>query len=360
MKKILIIFDRNISTLPPLLTIIESLIADYELTIIIKDHEEVIEKLYENRSIKFIAFSKPLRKNTRIFRAYNRVNRYHFFHLTIPLLIKQNNYNLIWIASAEAAELLRKPIIGVKYIFSIYELYDIVPDLLRKIKPLAQNAHKIIVPEINRAYMLRFWLGLRETPIIIPNKPASLPKPSFEIPEQLIAYADKKIILYQGHISKDRNLDSVCEAVSNLNGYIMILMGGVHGNYLMKLKSKYPDIIYIDFIPPPFHLNITSRAHIGVVTYEFTDLNAIYCAPNKIWEFSGYGVPMLGKDIPGLLNTIEKHRVGRCVDMNNPHAIKESILHIDNHYDEYKTACKIMYASIDVNQSIRSLVKDCI
>jgi len=142
--------------------------------------------LYQGKNIEFIAFNRPLLHNGKVFRAFTRVRRILFFRHHIPLLIKKGDFDLVWIISAEAAVLLGRPIIGAKYIFSIYELYDIVPNLLRKIKPFAQNAIRVIVPEFNRAYMLRFWLGLSETPTVIPNKPATLPQPSSEIPELIM------------------------------------------------------------------------------------------------------------------------------------------------------------------------------
>jgi glycosyltransferase involved in cell wall biosynthesis len=360
MKKIFFIFDRNITTLPPLMTVIDSLIDTYELTVVIRDHEEVIENLYTGKKIEFISFNKPLRFKNKFFRAYNRIKRIHFFRHQIPLLIKEREFDLVWIISAEAAIQLGRPINGIKYLFSIYELYDIVPDLLKKIKPFAQNAIRVIVPEYNRANMLRFWLDLTETPTVIPNKPASLPQPSSEIPEQIKSVADKKIILYQGYINRGRNLDALCKAVSSMPDYVIVLMGIGNDDYLGELKSKYPAIIHIGFLPPPSHLNITSHAYIGVVTYEFTDLNAVYCAPNKIWEYSGYGVPILANNIPGLVYTVGKDGAGCCIDMDNPKIIKDTIDYIDAHYTEYGLACIKMYNSFDVKKSINTIVENCI
>jgi glycosyltransferase involved in cell wall biosynthesis len=359
MKKILFIFDRNLSSLPPMLAIIDSLIDSYHLTFIVRDQEEVIEGLYKDKNIEFIAFNTPLKSNALIYRAIRRLKRDLFFRYHIPSFIKRSNFDLVWIASAETAVLLRKPIKEVNYILNIYELYDVRKEILIKITSIAQNAKKVIVPEFNRAYMLRFWLGLNETPIIIPNKPVIIPQPSSEVPEQIKAFVDKKIILYQGYINRDRNLDAMCEAVSTMSDYVMVLMGVSNDNYLSELKSKYPEIIHIGFIPPPFHLNVTSHAYIGIVTYEFTDLNGVYCAPNKIWEYAGYGLPMLANKIPGLIYTIGNAGAGCCIDMNNPETIRETIKQIEVNYTVYSEAGHRMFDSIDVKGNILSIVKNC-
>ncbi|KAA6307134.1 hypothetical protein EZS27_041199, partial [termite gut metagenome] len=40
---------------------------------------------------------------------------------------------------------------------------------------------------------------------------------------------------------------------------------------------------------------------IGIVSYAFDDLNHVFCAPNKTWEYTGFGIPMLGNNAPGHL-----------------------------------------------------------
>ena len=36
----------------------------------------------------------------------------------------------------------------------------------------------------------------------------------------------------------------------------------------------------------------------------FTILNALYCAPNKIYEYAGCNIPMIGTDVLGLKRTV--------------------------------------------------------
>lgn len=360
MKKILFIFDRNLSTLPPLLAIIDSLVDIYDITFIVRDHEEAIEDLYRSKNIMFIAYNKHMASNSRFFRAINRVRRIDFFKNRIPRIIKEGEFDLVWIATAESAVYLGRPIAGVKYIFSIYELYDVVPKLLKKITPIAQNAAAVVVPEINRAYMLRFWLALDSTPFVIPNKPLKVPVSSLNVPMQLNTLSKKKIILYQGHIIKGRNLNALCEALSNMPEYILVLMGSSPDNYLEELKINYSNILHIDFMPPPSHLEITSCAHIGIVTYDYIDLNQVYCAPNKIWEYSGYGVPMLANNIPGLIYTVGNAGAGCCIDMSNCGEITDAIVEIERNYEQYGKASKEMFDSVNVKEAILTIVQDII
>ena len=44
-------------------------------------------------------------------------------------------------------------------------------------------------------------------------------------------------------------------------------------------------------------------------------LNRAFCAPNKIYEYSGLRIPAIGNEVPGLVNTIGAAKAGVCVPM---------------------------------------------
>ena len=359
MKKILIIFDRDISTLPPLLTLIDSLIDDYALTVIEQSHNVQIEETYKDKNIEYIAYDKSSRKKGRVARRLNKLKNLWVLRRCVKETTRKQNYDLAWIASAEVAEMLGKPLVGLKYILNIYELYDSNMGFLKKIKPIAQNAEKVIVPEFNRANILRVWLDLKETPLVIPNKPLYHPRtPKIEVDnEEVKAIKDKKIVLYQGHIMRSRNLDALCEAIKTLPDFVLVLMGSSHNNYLEELKMKYPNIVHLGYFIPPTHLYVTSHAYIGIVTYGYSVLNTIYCAPNKIWEYSGFGIPMIGNQLPGLIYTVGKYQAGRCIDMKSSCEIKKAIQRIDKDYQEYSEKSKKMFETVDVKELTLSVAK---
>ena len=95
------------------------------------------------------------------------------------------------------------------------------------------------------------------------------------------------------------------------------------------------------YISAPYHLEVTSHAYVGILIYTpvygtFTSpLNSIYCAPNKIYEFSQFGIPMIGNDIPGLRYTIEYNKMGVCVPQMNTESFFDAIQKIAENYDTY-------------------------
>ena len=119
--------------------------------------------------------------------------------------------------------------------------------------------------------------------------------------------------------------------------YVFMVMTGSDCNHL----KKYNKTIVMSYIPAPYHLEVTSHAFVGILIYTpvygtFTSpLNSIYCAPNKIYEFSQFGIPMIGNDIPGLRYTIDYNQMGVCVETMNTDSFARAIQKITENYSTY-------------------------
>ena len=358
-KKVLFVYEKKLSELPPLITLMEALkLKGYSISLIVSQSEN----LYEDNSTNFIECEAKFKFNNKLTRAYNRLfwGKY-FFRFKVPKIIKKENYDLVWVIVASNSDSLfylnRKFNSGLNYLCSIFELYDTFPKILKRIEPLAQNASKVIVPEYNRANITRVWFNLKDTPYVLPNIPISLPKLSdIKVKEKLIAFEGKKIILYQGHIQRGRSMEAICKAVDKLEGFVFVLMGKSHEGYAEELVERYKSTHHIGFFRPPFHLQFTSKAYIGIVSYGFSSLNGIFCAPNKIWEYSGYAIPMICNDIPGLFYTVGQSKSGICLDMENEVAIINGIKNIDNNYNKFSCASKEFYESYNVLKIVDTII----
>lgn len=356
-QKILFLHCGRMSGLPPFLALLDYLTDTnlYEITIISAEVDNEIDAIYSPKGVKIIHYFEEEPRIGILSRIRNRLKRDYIFRLKAPRDAAKIKYDILWIISERSAIQLSNFLKNKKYILNMYELRDRHPKILKKITPIAQCAKVNIVCEYNRANIMRIWLKLNETPKVLPNKPYIHPQKRFLESDYSSILENKKIILYQGHISRDRNLEGVCQAVSEIDAYYLVLMGD-GGEYMEYLKTKYPKVIFIDYIKAPFHLNITSYARIGIVTYDFYSLNTIYCAPNKIWEYSGFGIPMLANDIPGLSYTVGQYGSGLCIDMNNPEQIKNAIVEIERNYSNYSQNAEKMYDSCDITAIIDEVI----
>jgi len=271
---------------------------------------------------------------------------------------------LLWIASADTALALGKRLLRRRYVLQIRELYDNNSFYRKHLRAYAKKAGCVVVPEICRAAIFRSWYGLNQTPVVLPNRPADHPRQKkLKVDNEHAKAALKllgpedKIVLYQGHVGSDRDFRPVVETVSELGeDWRFVAMGPAHGDYLDRLRESCPKVIYLPRVIPPFYLQITSHAFIGVVTYSWGTLNNVFCAPNKVWEYSGFGIPMICSDMPALQFLVQTNNAGICVDMADRGKIESAFRMIDDNYAVYSSAASQLYDSVNIGAVIQHII----
>lgn len=290
-------------------------------------------------------------------RLYNWIG----FHFFVRGVLKKYPSYIIWMASADAALAMTKYLLrDKKFIIQIQELYD--NNLIYKLmlKWFFKNASVSFVPDYIRSNIFQVWYGLKNMPYVLPNKPIvdfdfdnSIDYIKNNYPALYKLYSsNKKIILYQGLITSERDLTPLVHAVRDLgDDYIFLIMGqdfGVVDRYLDQTSN----VMYIGYVPSGFHMHITSIAYIGVLSYDPIMLNNIFCAPNKIFEYSYFSLPMIGNDIVNLRYYLSICKSGKVVNFENVCDIKKSIIDIDDNYSFYSANSRYIYDSVSVKDVI--------
>lgn len=237
----------------------------------------------------------------------------------------------------------------------------------------ARQSWKTVVPEVNRAYIQKAWWDLENTPYVLPNKPFSLDygELSHEAEEAITTMKreSRKIILYLGAIGKDRELENFASAVHKMPDFVFCIVGRITNSeqreLIGMLQKKY-SAMYLGGFDPPMHLAFVQYAHIGLLPYKpyktntESSLNAIYCAPNKIFEYAGFGVPMVGTDVPGLMLPFDKWNIGRCCYADKEESIVKAIEEVDHNHDEMRSNCLKYYDSVNLENIVSEIVEDSI
>ncbi|NQT17523.1 MAG: hypothetical protein HQ582_32510 [Planctomycetes bacterium] len=138
--------------------------------------------------------------------------------------------------------------------------------------------------------------------------------------------------------------------------YHLAVMGRDRDGQMDRLFKLCSRIVHVPFISPPIHLEVTSHAHIGIVGYNFDCLNSLFCAPNKIWEYAGFGVPMLCRDNPGLIYTVEAAKAGVCVGFEDRGGIVQGLRLLESQYKEFSKSARSFFESFDILEAVRRIV----
>lgn len=374
--RIMVIHLNNINMCPPAINLVENLVDhDHEVTLVSYNISEM-KSIYRKRA-NFYSFdlgnyiipSSKLRKYRLRFKARNKARKYIREHI--------KEYDRVWTTSEitvrDVGDILIKS--GVKHILQLMELTEYIPRIGNfklfpfDIEKYAQKAYKVVVPEINRAYIVKVKLHLEELPSILPNKPYTIDISEEGISEKAAEIIDfvksqnRKVILYQGGFTKDRKFDEFAEAIRQTgNKYVLCIMGK-DNDYRQEICRKYSFIVYLGFLQPPEHLIIAKYAHIGILTYcpiqeaFYSDLNAVYCAPNKTFEYALCGLPMIGTNVLGLKEIFEKYQVGCCIEKETSESVIRAIHYVEDNYSDMKMNCKRYYESVNLNEIVKNIIE---
>jgi len=342
----------DLSTLPPIMTQLTTM-NKFKYEIIFYSYalkKELIEYLNE-MGIKVILNKEKEYRASNILQMVWKSNSFMNFskkHLRgIPL------DDIVWIGSADTAIWMGKNVRNRKFIYNIYELYDRFPLHLFMFKKYAQKATQVVVSERNRAYILRSWWKLDKTPIVIPNIPYyKESNVKYVIPEEVqrLINFGKKLFIYQGWIGKDRDITNFAKALQIIDNddFYLVLMTPPNTEEIAKIKNLYSRTISIGYVSPPNHLEITRLGYIGIAMYDYSSLNNIFCAPNKIYEYSKFKVPIITNDLPGFIDTVGKSCAGVCVSFDNVSNVINSINEIHNNHIVYANNCEKLYNSANL------------
>lgn len=368
--KIIVVHIGDILKYPPVLSLINSLEKMNVNTTVITTRSKIAKSNFKHvvfRELDYCyeAIGNPIKKLLNIFKTKPKITK-----------IIEEEYgddSVIWVTyNVSLKHMNIRKLYKKRYVLQLMELcehlklYERLPFHFDEHR-LAENAAAVVVPEYNRAQITKAWWNLKKTPFVLPNKPfldVIFPKNSTisdgKARQTINQLKGKKIILYQGILTAERPIDMFIKAVDKLgDDYAFVVMSSGENIYA-KLESK--NYYFIPFVSPPYHLEVTSHAYIGVMVYvpvksEFSKLNALYCAPNKTFEYGMFGIPMLGNDLPGLSYLFGMHKCGTCFREFDEEKIIESIRRIESEYRLMSQNARTYYDSVDYNSSLTEVLE---
>ena len=368
--KVLVVIGSQINAFPPVRNLVEILIRNgHKVTVLARDNTGLFINAQKNYEFIVIPEPDPKRPSPIEYR-----KKQQFMRRVVKEEMK--HHDILWTATDATVRDLGDVVLKYKHVMQLMELIRDIPFIPgQKLIPLnikryAQQAYKVVVPEYNRANIQQTWWDLKKRPTILPNK---MSMPSFDavdIPEDVQKILDeidnekKKIILYQGVFHEDRELETFIQATETMKNEYQIYLMGTDTPYRQKLSKTFPDVKYVSFIKPPFHLLVTKRAHIGLLPYKaapylhYAKINALYCAPNKIFEYSAYGVPMLGTDVPGLHEPFSTYNIGLTCEPLTADKIARNIREIERNYATMSDNCHDFYDSVDMDKIVEAILMD--
>ncbi len=372
--RITIVHLMDLVAYPPVLSLVENLLNNaHEVNLVSYGVDKAPDGIIKNARLK--VYEVPNSTKVGIIGKLEREKYRRSFTKKIVNKL-MNNSDILWTTTDISVRTLGDDVLRYKHVMQLMELEEWYPYIIGldypkfPLKKYAKAAWKTVVPEINRGYIQKTWWELDKTPYVLPNKPYSLVESDdgMEKVLNILKNDERKKIVYLGNISSDRSLEEFAKAIELLGEKYCLYIAGKTDDSEKKAFSdilkKYKNVEYLGYFKAPKHLCILKYAYIGLLPYfpnskhQFISaLNVQYCAPNKIFEYSAYGVPMIGTNVLGLKNPFENYNIGRTCEILNSSSISSAVESIETEYDTMKNNCKQFYESVDLDKIVQNILE---
>lgn len=175
--------------------------------------------------------------------------------------------------------------------------------------------------------------GFPNRPILIHNyKPYQRVRSNQLLRKQLHASNTTRIVLYEGVLIPGRGLFELARASNYLpEDCRLVLMGHgqrkwLEGEFLPFLKREnLQRVTVLPKVPFDQVANYVVDADVGVVIYDNSVRNNLFCEPGKLSDYVLAGVPVICPDYPSIADRVRSFGIGELFSEISPRAIANSI-----------------------------------
>lgn len=157
---------------------------------------------------------------------------------------------------------------------------------------------------------------LIEKPVVVLNTPNYNHIHSSEaLRHDLGIPPDQRIFLYQGGLSPGRGIESLLSAfksksIENVNAVIVFMGYGPLKQKIEKISKKHKNIFFHKAVHPDELLKYTASADFGLSLIENKCLSYCYCMPNKVFEYTMAGLPIIVSNLLEMASFVDKYKIG--------------------------------------------------
>jgi len=229
---------------------------------------------------------------------------------------------------------------GMRFVYFPFELYGeqivrpnpLVAWLERMM--LRHGVDAVLTQNEHRAEVFVRERGSRVTPGIVHNyKPI---RPETRERGRLRAKhgigARTRIVLYEGVIVDGRWLEYVAQSVLHLPRNVVLVMMGqeklkwrqTHAAEIQEALST-GRLILAGPVPHDELPDYVADADVGVIIYDDSVRNNVFCEPGKLSDYIAVGVPVVAPNFPTIGPVVQGRGLGLCFDGHSPEAIAATL-----------------------------------
>ena len=272
-------------------------------------------------------FFAPKRLNCHFqqgFLFYAEFNLRLFFHLLVARYDAVCSIDLDTLAAGCFASMLRRK----KRVFDSHEYFTEVPEVVHRpfvrffwgrvariCLPFYRHAYTVgpaLAQIFERIYGLKFGV-VRNVPL--QTDPPVLPRSNQQT----------KTLLYQGALNEGRGIETILEALQQVENVHLVLAG--EGDLSASLRQKVDAlklserVTFLGYVKPRELKKLTAEAWLGLNLLENRGLSYYYSLANKFFDSIMAGIPVLTMDFPEYQALNKKHQVAILLHELSPEKV---------------------------------------
>jgi glycosyltransferase involved in cell wall biosynthesis len=154
------------------------------------------------------------------------------------------------------------------------------------------------------------------------------PRPDL-IRDRLGLSPDTCVVLYQGNLLTERGIEQSMEAILDVPGAVLVLLGygGLRERFAQDAAGPpYKGRVFVlGAVPPDELLAWTASSDVLIMAIQPTTLNHRFTTPQKLFEAMAAGVPVLASDLPGMAGIVSATGTGVLCDPTSPRSIADGL-----------------------------------
>jgi glycosyltransferase involved in cell wall biosynthesis len=128
-------------------------------------------------------------------------------------------------------------------------------------------------------------------------------------------------IVYQGVIQKNRGIGQLIKLIKSSNDIVAIIIGSgeAKNHYINKTKelNVFDRVKFINKVPYLKLLDYTAECDVGWLVIKGRGISNQFAMPNKLFEYTLMGLPVISSPLQNIKEIIQKHDLGIIVDENS-------------------------------------------
>lgn len=329
------------------------------------DNGVIFKKIatYENTS----QFLNSIKK-----KSFNR-----YFNLIKALIknISSNEKTLFYVIDHQSLFLLLvlKKLFNKTGLGIIYHQFELIEEkklsrlskkMFRFVCERANEVDLFVFPEINR---MEYFKGLISeldiNSFILPNT-CQVQFDDFKnnhLRNDLMIDANDCICLHVGSIGGENHyfdqfieiIEKVCKVRSDIH---FVFVGRLTEVVQKKIENyEIQNLHTIPFVPHEELCKLYSDVDLGIILYKGPGLNYEYCAPNKLYEFWSYGIPVLGHSLKGLKPVFVSSLQGHLLNFDKQEEVVDYLINYKINIQKKKELKEFFKANYEIGNYLDRL-----